>query len=173
MLLVEVEVHAEGLKVGEQGHQVLEAPAKPVDRPRRDHVELPAGRGLHHRVEPRALIAALGPADAVGEGGDNLPSAALRNRLELALLVLDALIPVTCTRNTSFAYPLADLHGGKHEAAIAHERDNHLFLGMAGPGWIDLIRLLLECFEIPVIDFADDINKHSALAIRFMDRDSR
>jgi hypothetical protein len=36
-----------------------------------------------------------------------------------------------------------------------------------------LIRLLFEGFEILVIDCADDINKHSALAIRFMDRDSR
>jgi hypothetical protein len=76
-------------------------------------------------------------------------------------------------RHTSFAYPIADLQGGFCAAAIAHERDNHLLLGMAGLDWIDLIRLLFESFEIPVIDCADDINKHSALAIRFMDRDGR
>lgn len=63
------------------------------------------------------------------------------------------------------AYELADLHGGTYEAAVAHERDDHLPLGMAGP---DLIGLLFEGFEIPVIDFADDINKHTALAIRCM-----
>jgi len=44
---------------------------------------------------------------------------------------------------------------------------------MAGHGRIDLIRLLFEGFEIPVIDFAEDINKHSALAIRCMDGDRR
>ena len=75
--------------------------------------------------------------------------------------------------HTPFAYPIADLQGGIYAAAIAHERDNHLLLGMAEPDWIDLIRLLFEGFEIPVIDCADDINKHSALAIRFMNRDSR
>ena len=37
---------------------------------------------------------------------------------------------------------------------------------MAGPDWIDLIRLLFEGFEIPAIDFSEDINKHSTLAIR-------
>ena len=75
--------------------------------------------------------------------------------------------------HTPFAYPIADLQGGTCATAIAHERDNHLLLGMTEPDWIDLIRLLFEGFEILVIDFADDINKHSALAIRFMDRDSR
>jgi hypothetical protein len=44
---------------------------------------------------------------------------------------------------------------------------------MAGPDWIDLIRLLFEGFEILVIDCADYINKHSALAIRCMNRDGR
>jgi hypothetical protein len=73
-------------------------------------------------------------------------------------------------QHTSFAYPLADLHGGTYSAAIAHERDNHEFLGIADP---DLIRLLFEGFEIPVIDFADDINKHAALAVRRMNRDAR
>jgi len=44
---------------------------------------------------------------------------------------------------------------------------------MAVPDWIDLIRLLFEGFEIPVIDFADHINKHSTLDIRCMNRDGR
>jgi hypothetical protein len=48
--------------------------------------------------------------------------------------------------------------------------DNH---GVAGPEWVDLIRLLLEGFEIPVIDCADDINKYSALDIRCVNRDAR
>jgi len=43
---------------------------------------------------------------------------------------------------------------------------------MTERGWIEMIRLFFEGFEILVIDCADDINKHSALAIRFMDRDS-
>jgi hypothetical protein len=75
--------------------------------------------------------------------------------------------------HTAFAYPIADLQGGVCFSAIADERNNHLLFGMAGPDWIDLIRLLCEGFEIVVTDRADDINKHSALAIRFMDRDSR
>jgi hypothetical protein len=75
--------------------------------------------------------------------------------------------------HTAFAYPIADLQSGSCFAAIADERNNDLLLGMAGPDWIDLIRLLCEGFEIPVIDRADNINKHSALAIRLMDRDSR
>jgi hypothetical protein len=41
---------------------------------------------------------------------------------------------------------------------------------MAGP---DLICLLFKSFEISVVDFADDINKDSTLAIRFMNRDGR
>jgi hypothetical protein len=44
---------------------------------------------------------------------------------------------------------------------------------MANSDWIDLIRLLFEGFEILVIDLADNINEHSALVIRFVDRDSR
>jgi hypothetical protein len=60
---------------------------------------------------------------------------------------------------------------GTYEAAMAHERDDHLFSG--GPEWVDLVRLLFEGFEIPVINFADDINKHSTLAIRCMNRDGR
>jgi hypothetical protein len=71
---------------------------------------------------------------------------------------------------TPFAYVIPDLQAGTYAAAIAHERDNH---GTAGPDWMDLIRPLFEGLEIPVVYLADDINKHSALAIRFMDRDSR
>jgi hypothetical protein len=44
---------------------------------------------------------------------------------------------------------------------------------VGGPDWVELVRLLFENFEIAVIDFADDINKHSALAIRCMNRDGR
>jgi hypothetical protein len=72
-----------------------------------------------------------------------------------------------------FAYLIGDLPGGLHAAAIADERDNHLLVGMAGADWIDLIRLLFEGFEVLDIDLADHINKHSALAIRCMNRDRR
>jgi hypothetical protein len=73
--------------------------------------------------------------------------------------------------HTSLEYQLPDLHGGTYEAAMAHERDDHLFSG--GPDWVDLVRLLFESFEITVIDFADDINEYSAFAIRFMNRNGR
>jgi hypothetical protein len=36
-----------------------------------------------------------------------------------------------------------------------------------------LVRLLFKGFEILVIDIADDINKHSVVAIRRMNRDGR
>jgi hypothetical protein len=75
--------------------------------------------------------------------------------------------------HTPFAYLIGDLQCGLGAAAIADERHNHLLVGMAGPDWIDLIRLFFEGFEILIIDLADDINKHSALTIRFMHRDSR
>jgi hypothetical protein len=75
--------------------------------------------------------------------------------------------------HTPFVYPIADLQSGLRMAAIADERHNYLLIGMAGPDWIDLIRLFFEGFEILIIDLADDINKHSALAIRFMNGDSR
>src|SRR5262249_6723227 len=75
--------------------------------------------------------------------------------------------------HTSFAYPIADLQGGVCAAAIAHERDNHLLVGMASPDGIDLIRLLFEGFEVLDIDLADHINKHSAVGVRCMNRDRR
>jgi hypothetical protein len=75
--------------------------------------------------------------------------------------------------HTPLAYLIADQQCGLRLAAIADERDNHLLVGMAGPDGIDLIRLFFEGFEIVVIDWANHINKHSALAIRFMNRDSR
>src|SRR5262249_54788928 len=75
--------------------------------------------------------------------------------------------------HTPFAYPIADQKSALRVAAIADERDNQLLVGMAGPDWIDLIRLLFECFEILIIYLADHINKHAALAIRFMNGDGR
>ena len=74
--------------------------------------------------------------------------------------------------HTFFVYQIADLQSGTYAAAIADERDNHLLLE-AGPDRRDLIRLLFEGFEILVIDSADDIDKHSALAIGRMNRDGR
>src|SRR5262249_24094396 len=75
--------------------------------------------------------------------------------------------------HTPFAYLIADLQSGLHVAAIADERHNHLLIGMVDHDWIDLIRLFFEGFEILIIDLADDINKHSGLAIRFMNCDIR
>jgi hypothetical protein len=74
--------------------------------------------------------------------------------------------------HTPSAYSVADLQGGICFATVASERDDHLFNGTARANWINLIRLLSEDFEILVIDRADNIDKHSAFAVRFVDRDS-
>jgi hypothetical protein len=61
---VQAEVAAGGVQVPQQHGQIGQRAAKPVDRPRHDHIELALGHGLQHLVEGGALIAALGPGDA-------------------------------------------------------------------------------------------------------------
>src|SRR6478735_1617381 len=46
--------------------------------------------------------------------------------------------------HTSFTNVISDLQSGSYVAAIAHESDNHLLVGTAGPYWVDLISLLFE-----------------------------
>ena len=94
VLLVKVEVHVQGLKLGEQLDQMLQAAAETVDRPRGDEIELPRGSSSHQGFQTWALVSALRAADLVAERRDDLPAAALRDRLELALLVVDGLTAV-------------------------------------------------------------------------------
>jgi len=62
---------------------VLQAPPDPVDGPRGDHVELASGSGLRKSLERRALLAALGAADAVIDILlDDLPAALLGDPID-------------------------------------------------------------------------------------------
>src|SRR6516164_6890017 len=92
VLLVEVEVNADGLKVLDGAEQVDKGAAKPIDGPSHHHIE-PAPAGIfEHGIEPRTLVAAFGARDAcVPVDLDHLPAAALGNPLKLADLVLDGL----------------------------------------------------------------------------------
>jgi hypothetical protein len=56
-LLVQKEVDAECVQLGQERDQVLQAAAQAIDGPCHDHVELPTGRGLAELVERRALVA--------------------------------------------------------------------------------------------------------------------
>jgi hypothetical protein len=67
-------------------------PAKPVDAPRRDDVELPASGVLPEAVEAGPSIASLGARYAlVAVRLDNLPAARRSDSRKLPLLVLDGL----------------------------------------------------------------------------------
>jgi hypothetical protein len=69
-----------------------QAAADAVDRPGRDHVELAIGSGLRKPLEPRALVAALGAADAmIHVLLDNLPATLLGDPQEFLALVFDCL----------------------------------------------------------------------------------
>ena len=72
----------------------MQAAAEPVDRPRGDEIELPRGSSFHQGFQTGTLVSALRAADLVAEHRDDLPAAALRDRLELALLVVDGLTAV-------------------------------------------------------------------------------
>jgi hypothetical protein len=60
-LLVKVQVDLEGVDFGQEGDQVLQRAAKPVDRPRHDHVELALGRVLHSLSNCGRLSRPLAP----------------------------------------------------------------------------------------------------------------
>ena len=71
---------------------VLQAAPEPVDRPSRDHIELPSGHGMKQGIEAGSISAAFGTANAViyilcGDA----PSVARDGRAELAQLILSAL----------------------------------------------------------------------------------
>src|SRR5258708_4453069 len=67
---------------------MLQAAADAVDRPGGDHVELASGSGLRKPLERRALVAALGAADAVIDVLlDDLPAALLGDPQEVLALV--------------------------------------------------------------------------------------
>ena len=91
-LLVEIEVHALGVDLGEEADKMLERAAEPVHGPACHHVDLATCHGLHQRVIAGALLTAFRTADTVvGELGDDLPPEPLGNGDEFTTLVLGGL----------------------------------------------------------------------------------
>jgi hypothetical protein len=87
-LLVQEEVNAGGMDFREEGDQVLEASAEPIDRPGHHHIKLAPGRRLVKRIKLWALVLALGTRDAVILiDPHDLPTGSLGNVPQLALLV--------------------------------------------------------------------------------------
>src|SRR5262249_5961712 len=64
-LLMQEKVNAERMDLGQEGAQVLQAAAKPIDRPGHDYIELPLGGIVQQGIKLRALVSALGATDAV------------------------------------------------------------------------------------------------------------
>src|SRR5262249_41558811 len=53
------------MQLGQEPHEVLQAAAEPINRPRYHYVELALGGIAAHGIEGRSLVPALGAADAV------------------------------------------------------------------------------------------------------------
>ena len=64
-LLVQVQVDPNRVDLRQESDQILEGAPKPIDRPSHNHVELALGSVPTERVELRALVPALGAADAM------------------------------------------------------------------------------------------------------------
>jgi hypothetical protein len=77
-LLMQEQVDAESVELGQEGDQVLKAAAQPVDRPCHHYVELPLGRISAQTIEARPLHSPLGATDAmVAVDLDDLQATAL------------------------------------------------------------------------------------------------
>src|SRR6266568_998500 len=96
-LLMEVQVDLEGMQLSQERDQVLQRPAKSINRPGHDDVELAPGRALAQGVESGSPISTLGAADAlVAIDVEDLAAHSVGDLPERALLVLGRLpIPRT------------------------------------------------------------------------------
>jgi hypothetical protein len=76
---MQVEMNAGGLKFTEERHQVLEAPAKSIDRPCADEVDLSASDCFAKLIEARSAISTLGTTDpSVSKLNNHIPAMTLR-----------------------------------------------------------------------------------------------
>jgi hypothetical protein len=76
------------VKLGQEADQVLQTAPQPINRPRHHHIELATGCRTAQRIELRALIAALGAANAVILVDlDDLTAHPAGNLAEFALLI--------------------------------------------------------------------------------------
>ena len=64
-LLVKIEIDALGVNVAEEGHEVLQAPAEPINGPGSDDIELAPGGVLAKVVKSWPLVPSLGATYAV------------------------------------------------------------------------------------------------------------
>src|SRR5262249_40612366 len=87
-LLMQVEIDTLRVHLPQEGDEVLQRPAQPVNRPRRHKVELSSSYSFAERVEGRPLVSALGPTDTlVGEDLDGLPAMTQGDCLKLTPLI--------------------------------------------------------------------------------------
>src|SRR5215213_6962426 len=89
---MEVEVDALGMKLAEHAEQILQRPSEPVDRPRRNHIDVTARNGLKQPIQARSLVTALRSRDTrILIGGLNIPTMPCSHGLKLEFLVFGAL----------------------------------------------------------------------------------
>ena len=89
---MEVEVDALGMKLAEHAEQILQRPSEPVDRPRRNHIDVTARNGLKQPIQARSLVTPLRSRDPrILIGGLNIPTMPCSHGLKLKFLVFGAL----------------------------------------------------------------------------------
>jgi hypothetical protein len=95
--------------------------AEPVHRPRHDDIELPPAGVLVHGVEARALVAALGAANAlVTVHRDDLMSRTHRHLAQRALLVLGCLMNLMCASRHRNGLQVVQNYSGLCQALWLH-----------------------------------------------------
>lgn len=89
---MQVQIDVLGVGLVQEGDQIGEAPAKAVNAPSHDLLELAAGDPLQQSVVCRSLVTTLGAADAfVGVNGGDDPALTVGNSVQFLKLVLDGL----------------------------------------------------------------------------------
>jgi hypothetical protein len=92
-LAIEVQINAGALELAEEGDEVLQAAAEPVNRPSRDYVELSAHDRFVQSVKPWPVAAPLGAGySSVNILGRYAPASPIARSHKLAPLVLDCLV---------------------------------------------------------------------------------
>jgi hypothetical protein len=92
-LPVQVQINPFGVKLTEEGEQILQRSPEPIDGPGGDHIEVSTHKTLHQFPHRWTLVARLATAHAaVGEDLDDLPAVPAGDVLKLASLVLDRLV---------------------------------------------------------------------------------
>jgi hypothetical protein len=105
-LLVQVKLDVAGVDLAQEGHEILQRAAEPIDGPGHDDVEPAPSRVAAQTVERRPLVPALGAGNAiVCIDFHHFVAEALGHRPELPLLVIGGLVEGRRTH----------VKGGSHE----------------------------------------------------------